>query len=308
MDRSEQRFMLSQCKQNVNQKQLCSFTAFTTIWLQVDWTRHLSSRESGRYLREVTNVPHALPFDDPQAFLDGQVMVVNKPLTWTSFDVVNKLRYGLRGLTGKKKIKVGHAGTLDPLATGVLVVCCGKATKTIDALQAQSKVYTATIRLGAHTPSLDAETEVDAWASDPQIVRQLNREDVQAAIQQFVGELSQRPPMYSAKKVEGVKAYDAARKGQTVALRLATIHVHAFEIVDLEHREVQSHPVLDVQVSIHCSKGTYIRSLARDLGEVLQVGGTLTALCRVSSGTHHIDQAWTVDALVERIQAASPSS
>ena len=113
------------------------------------------------------NAPHSLPFERPEAFLEGQTMVIDKPLTWTSFDVVNKVRYALRGFTGVKKIKVGHAGTLDPLATGVLVVCCGRATKTIDTLQAQEKVYTATIRLGAHTPSLDAETEVDRWSNAP---------------------------------------------------------------------------------------------------------------------------------------------
>ena len=244
---------------------------------------------------------HDLPFDRPEAFLEGQVMVIDKPLTWTSFDVVNKVRYALRGFTGAKKIKVGHAGTLDPLATGVLVVCCGRATKTIDTLQAQAKVYTATIRLGAHTPSLDAETEVDAWAVDPSAVTLLTEEAVAKAAASLTGTLEQRPPLYSAKKVDGVKAYDAARKGADIKLRMSTVTVDVFQIDRAVAQEVDGHPVFDVDVTIHCSKGTYIRSLARDLGDALGVGGTLTALCRVSSGDFHVDHAWSVDALVAEL-------
>ena len=228
-------------------------------------------------------------------------MVIDKPLTWTSFDVVNKVRYALRGFTGAKKIKVGHAGTLDPLATGVLVVCCGRATKTIDTLQAQAKVYTATVRLGAHTPSLDAETEVDAWAVDPSAVTSLTEEAVAKAAASLTGTLEQRPPLYSAKKVDGVKAYDAARKGADIKLRTSTVTVDVFQIDRAVAQEVDGHPVFDVDVTIHCSKGTYIRSLARDLGDALGVGGTLTALCRVSSGNYHVDQAWSVDALVAEL-------
>ncbi|MEE2837844.1 MAG: tRNA pseudouridine(55) synthase TruB [Bacteroidota bacterium] len=244
---------------------------------------------------------HDLPFDRPEAFLEGQVMVIDKPLTWTSFDVVNKVRYALRGFTGAKKIKVGHAGTLDPLATGVLVVCCGRATKTIDTLQAQAKVYTATVRLGAHTPSLDAETEVDAWAADPSSVTSLTEEAVAKAAASLTGTLEQRPPLYSAKKVDGVKAYDAARKGADIKLRTSTVTVDVFQIDRAVAKEVDGHPVFDVDVTIHCSKGTYIRSLARDLGDALGVGGTLTALCRVSSGNYHVDHAWSVDALVAEL-------
>lgn len=244
---------------------------------------------------------HDLPFDRPEAFLEGQVMVIDKPLTWTSFDVVNKVRYALRGFTGAKKIKVGHAGTLDPLATGVLVVCCGRATKTIDTLQAQAKVYTATVRLGAHTPSLDAETEVDAWAADPSAVTSLTEEAVAKAAASLTGTLEQRPPLYSAKKVDGVKAYDAARKGADIKLRTSTVTVDVFQIDRAVAKEVDGHPVFDVDVTIHCSKGTYIRSLARDLGDALGVGGTLTALCRVSSGNYHVDHTWSVDALVAEL-------
>ena len=174
--------------------------------------------------------PHSLPFNQPDAFLEGQVMVIDKPLTWTSFDVVNKVRYALRGFTGVKKIKVGHAGTLDPLATGVLVVCCGRATKTIDSLQAQAKVYTATIRLGAHTPSLDAETEVDRWAEDPVQVLSLSRENIQDATATLTGLLEQRPPLFSAKKVDGVKAYDAARNGADIKLRTSSVTVEVFKV------------------------------------------------------------------------------
>ena len=244
---------------------------------------------------------HDLPFHRPEAFLEGQVMVIDKPLTWTSFDVVNKVRYALRGFTGAKKIKVGHAGTLDPLATGVLVVCCGRATKTIDTLQAQAKVYTATVRLGAHTPSLDAETEVDVWAEDPSAVTSLTEEAVAKAAATLTGTLEQRPPLYSAKKVDGVKAYDAARKGADIKLRTSTVTVDVFRVDRAVAQEVDGHPVFDVDVTIHCSKGTYIRSLARDLGDALGVGGTLTALCRVSSGDFHMDHAWSVDALVDEL-------
>ena len=228
-------------------------------------------------------------------------MVIDKPLTWTSFDVVNKVRYALRGFTGAKKIKVGHAGTLDPLATGVLVVCCGRATKTIDTLQAQTKVYTATVRLGAHTPSLDAETEVDVWAEDPSAVTSLTEEAVAKATATLTGTLEQRPPLYSAKKVDGVKAYDAARKGADIKLKTSTVTVDVFRVNRAVAQEVDGHPVFDVDVTIHCSKGTYIRSLARDLGDALGVGGTLTALCRVSSGDFHVDHAWSVDALVNEL-------
>jgi tRNA pseudouridine55 synthase len=244
---------------------------------------------------------HELPFERPEAFLEGQVMVIDKPLTWTSFDVVNKVRYALRGFTGAKKIKVGHAGTLDPLATGVLVVCCGRATKTIDTLQTQAKVYIATVRLGAHTPSLDAETEVDAWAKDPAAVTELTEEAVAKAAASLTGTLEQRPPLYSAKKVDGVKAYAAARKGADIKLRTSTVTVDLFQVDRTVAQKVDGHPVFDVDVTIHCSKGTYIRSLARDLGDALGVGGTLTALCRVSSGDFHVDHAWSVDALVDEL-------
>ena len=235
-------------------------------------------------------------------------MVIDKPLTWTSFDVVNKVRYALRGFTGAKKIKVGHAGTLDPLATGVLVVCCGRATKTIDTLQAQAKVYTATVRLGAHTPSLDAETKVDAWAEDPSAVTSLTEEAVAKAAASLTGTLEQRPPLYSAKKVDGVKAYDAARKGADIKLRTSTVTVDTFQFDRAFAQEVDGHPVFDVDVTIHCSKGTYIRSLARDLGDALGVGGTLTALCRVSSGDFHVDHAWSVDALVAELNSNPTTS
>lgn len=251
---------------------------------------------------------HGLPFHRPEAFLEGQVMVIDKPLTWTSFDVVNKVRYALRGFTGAKKIKVGHAGTLDPLATGVLVVCCGRATKTIDTLQAQAKVYTATVRLGAHTPSLDAETEVDVWAEDPSAVTSLTEKAVVKAAASLTGTLEQRPPLYSAKKVDGVKAYAAARKGTDIKLRTSTVTVDVFRVDRAVAQEVDGHPVFDVDVTIHCSKGTYIRSLARDLGDALGVGGTLTALCRVSSGEFHVDHAWSVDALVDELNRNRTSS
>ena len=247
-------------------------------------------------------------FQTWEDFQEGQVLLLDKPLEWTSFDVVNKVRYAIRKGGGFRKIKVGHAGTLDPLATGVLVVCCGRATKTIDTLQAQAKVYTATIRLGAHTPSLDAETDVDRWAADPALVHNLSLEDIQNATATLTGPLEQRPPMFSAKKVDGVKAYDAARKGATIKLRTSSVTVDVFRVEELRSLDVESHPVIDVDVTIHCSKGTYIRSLARDLGDALGVGGTLTALCRVSSGDFHVDHAWTVDDLVAQFNRNGATS
>ena len=187
-------------------------------------------------------------------------------------------------------------------------MCCGRATKTIDALQAQEKVYTATVRLGAHTPSLDAETAVDRWAEDPERVLGLTAEQVGQAADALTGTLEQRPPIFSAKKVDGVKAYDAARKGADIQLRTSTVTVSEFRIDGLTPAEVDGHPVLDVDVTIRCSKGTYIRSLARDLGDALGVEGTLTALCRVSSGDFHVDHAWTVEDLVARLNDRAPNA
>lgn len=228
----------------------------------------------------------------PEDFLAGQVLLINKPLGWTSFDVVNKLRFALRNYTGNKKIKVGHAGTLDPLATGLLIVCTGKYTKRIDALLGLPKSYRATIKLGAETPTYDAETEPTQTYN----ISGLNLETVKSAMCNFVGEIDQLPPMFSAIKQDGKKLYELARKGQEVARKPRQVNVSRFEVV------AENWP--EITTEIDCSKGTYIRSLAHDLGKALGAGAYLTALARTAIGPHQLQDAWQLDALVEDINAA----
>ena len=222
----------------------------------------------------------------PEDFLTGQVLLINKPLGWTSFDVVNKIRYALRNYTGNKKIKVGHAGTLDPLATGLLIICTGKFTKRIDEYQGMPKSYRATIKLGAETPSYDAETQ----PSQTYDISHLNIEDVTAAMQNFVGELDQYPPIYSAIKQDGKKLYELARKGEEVELRPRKVLVTKFELVENKWPEIVA--------DIDCSKGTYIRSLAHDLGKALNAGGYLTGLVRTSIGEFNLREAQELDAFI----------
>ena len=210
-------------------------------------------------------------FKELEDFMEGQILLIDKPLEWTSFDVVNKVRGHLRHALKVKKIKVGHAGTLDPLATGVLVVCTGKATKRIETLQAQDKSYTATIRLGAHTPCLDAELPVDTWADSAH----LTPDAIEQAATGLRGTIEQMPPRYSAKKVNGQKAYAVARKGGEIMLKRASIEIKKLKIQAVQHRVIDQNNVVDVEVEIDCTKGTYIRSIARDLGETLGVGGPL---------------------------------
>ena len=222
----------------------------------------------------------------PEDFLTGQVLLINKPLGWTSFDVVNKIRYALRNYTGNKKIKVGHAGTLDPLATGLLIICTGKFTKRIDEYQGMPKSYRATIKLGAETPSYDAETQ----PSQTYDISHLNIEDVTTAMQNFVGELDQYPPIYSAIKQDGKKLYELARKGEEVELRARKVLVTKFELVENKWPEIVA--------DIDCSKGTYIRSLAHDLGKALNAGGYLTGLVRTSIGEFNLREAQELDAFI----------
>jgi len=245
-------------------------------------------------------------------FLEGQVLVVDKPLQWTSFDVVNKIRGTIRHTFNIRKIKVGHAGTLDPLATGVLIICTGRKTKTIDLLQAEQKTYTGTIRLGVTTPSFDAETDIDSWGD----LSQIDALDIvsisSAASKNLIGPLDQMPPQYSAKKVDGVTAYKAARKGKTVALKTKPVTVNSFEItsfseVNIKSENENSHRVVDVNFKVVCSKGTYIRALARDLGKVLKVGGTLMALRRIKSGKFKVENAWDLSELLDRVKSCAPS-
>jgi len=238
-------------------------------------------------------------FKELEDFMEGQILLVDKPLEWTSFDVVNKVRGHLRHALKVKKIKVGHAGTLDPLATGVLVVCTGKATKRIETLQAQDKSYTATIRLGAHTPCLDAELPVEKWADSAH----LTRTAIEKAATGLRGFLEQMPPRYSAKKVNGQKAYAVARKGGEIMLNRANIEIKKLEIQAVQHRVIDQNNVVDVDVEIDCTKGTYIRSIARDLGETLGVGGHLIALRRTMNGPFPIANCVQLPALIQTIES-----
>jgi tRNA pseudouridine55 synthase len=239
-----------------------------------------------------------MDFSSLQRFVDGQVLLVDKPLEWTSFDVVNKLRWALRNALGVKKFKVGHAGTLDPLATGVLVICTGRATKAIEGLQSDAKSYTATIRLGAQTPCLDAELPVEKWVDAGHI----DRAAVEAAALQQTGPIAQMPPLYSAKKIKGQKAYAVARKGGDIELKPAHIEITRFAVTSVEPRTVDGrHAVVDVTAEIDCSKGTYIRAIARDLGEALGVGAYLTGLRRTASGVYKIDQCAPLEDLLKQV-------
>jgi tRNA pseudouridine55 synthase len=240
-----------------------------------------------------------MDFSSQQRFVDGQVLLVDKPLEWTSFDVVNKLRWALRNRLGVKKFKVGHAGTLDPLATGVLVICTGRATKAIASLQSDAKSYTATIRLGATTPCLDAELPVSAWAD----AEHIDKEAVVAAAAQQTGTIEQMPPLYSAKKIKGQKAYAVARKGGDIELKPASIQISRFDIGSVEARTVDGHAVVDVTAEIDCSKGTYIRAIARDLGNTLGVGGHLISLRRTQSGSYAIDACKPLADVLSAIEA-----
>ncbi len=205
-------------------------------------------------------------------FLDGEILYFDKPLEWTSFDLVNKVRYMIKRKLGVKKFKIGHAGTLDPLATGVLVVCTGKATKRIEELQYQTKEYVATLRLGATTPSFDLEQEIDAEYPTEHITREM----VEETLKSFLGEIQQIPPVYSAVKVNGKRAYDYARKGNEVELKPKLLVIDEIELLDCQL------PYITIRVV--CSKGTYIRALARDIGIALKSGAHLTSLRRTRVG------------------------
>ena len=210
---------------------------------------------------------------------EGRVILVNKPVGWTSFDIVNKIRYKL------KVKKVGHAGTLDPLASGLLIVCTGNKTREIEQFMGMEKEYTGTLTLGATTPSHDLETEVEP-AGDPSAI---DPEQIKSAAAHFTGAISQVPPTYSAVKVGGKRAYLMARKGRAFDLPPRQVHIHTFEITQIDL------PV--VTFRIVCSKGTYIRSLARDFGDYLKVGAYLSGLCRTKIGPYRLDDASEIDAI-----------
>ena len=228
-------------------------------------------------------------------FTDGEVFLIDKPYKWTSFDVISKLRSHIRGRLGLKKLKVGHAGTLDPLATGLVIVCTGKFTKRINEFQDAIKEYTGTICLGATTPSFDLEKEIDqtfdiSHLTDPLIL--------DTALQ-FIGDMDQMPPQFSAKKINGKRAYEYARQNKEIDLQTRKITISEFEITGIN--------LPDIDFRIVCTKGTYIRAIARDFGEALNCGGHLTVLRRTKNGSMNVEEAQTLDEIMQEISAWASS-
>jgi tRNA pseudouridine55 synthase len=223
-------------------------------------------------------------------YKNGQVLLIDKPLTWTSFQVVNKLRWEIRQRFNIKKIKVGHAGTLDPLATGLLIICTGKQTKQIDSYQGQVKEYTGTFTLGGTTPSYDLETAVDETFA----IAHISEELLHKTTEQFTGEIQQKPPIFSAIKKDGKRLYQLARKGETTEIKERTVTVSKFEITKINLPEVA--------FRIICSKGTYIRSIAFDFGKALNSGAHLSALRRTKIGDFSVDNALSVEQFIEKLK------
>ena len=219
---------------------------------------------------------------------DGYVAVIDKPLEWTSADVVRKVKFKLQRM-GYRKIKVGHAGTLDPLATGILIVCIGRATKRVDALQAERKEYVAELMLGATTPSFDMEHPVDKTYPTEHITRQM----VEDALRSLEGERLQAPPLYSAKKGEGVRAYEFARQGEEVELKKALINIYSLSL--------EEYDLPKIRIRVECSKGTYIRSLAQEIGEAVNSGAYLTSLRRTASGDFKVENAWQLEDFLKKL-------
>jgi tRNA pseudouridine55 synthase len=226
-------------------------------------------------------------FNSIQDFADGQLLLVNKPYNWTSFDVVGKIRNSFKPL----KLKVGHAGTLDPLATGLLIICTGKMTKQIDTFQAQEKEYTGTMVLGATTPSYDMETDPDQKFD----ISHITEQQIKDTCPQFTGDIQQYPPAHSAIKIDGERLYEKARRSEDVELRLRSVTITEFEITDIALPEISFRVV--------CSKGTYIRSLVHDFGKALNNGAYLSKLRRTRSGDFKVDDAYEVMELVGTVRA-----
>ncbi|HKJ06764.1 MAG TPA: tRNA pseudouridine(55) synthase TruB [Flavobacteriaceae bacterium] len=222
-------------------------------------------------------------------FKEGQVILIDKPLEWTSFQVVNKLRWHIKRKFNIKKIKVGHAGTLDPLATGLLIICTGKFTKKIEEFQAQVKEYTGEITLGATTPSYDLETEINQHYSVNHITSKL----ITDTSKLFIGDIEQKPPLFSAIKKDGKRLYNVAREGGTVEINARPVKIFQFEIVTIEMPKVEFRVV--------CSKGTYIRSLAYDFGVALNSGAHLTQLRRTKIGEFSVENAQTIEGFIENL-------
>jgi tRNA pseudouridine55 synthase len=219
----------------------------------------------------------------------GQVLLIDKPLNWTSFQAVNKLRWEIRQAFNIKKIKVGHAGTLDPLATGLLVICTGKMTKQIESFQGQIKEYTGTITLGSTTPSYDLESEINETFPTDHITEDL----IHKTTKQFIGEINQFPPVFSALKKDGKRLYEYARAGEAVEVKSRKITIEAFEITNINGNGIDFRVV--------CSKGTYIRSLANDFGKALQSGGHLSALRRTKIGDFNVDNALSIEGFIKKL-------
>jgi tRNA pseudouridine55 synthase len=220
-------------------------------------------------------------------FIEGEVLYFNKPLTWTSFNLVAKVKYPLLRKLRIKKLKVGHAGTLDPLATGVMIICTGKATKRIEEFQYQTKEYIASIKLGATTPSYDLEKEVDATYPTEHITREL----VEETLKKFIGSIEQIPPAFSACKIDGERAYELARAGKEVELKPKTLVIDEIELLECNLPEIK--------IRVVCSKGTYIRALARDIGEALNSGAHLTGLIRTRVGDVKLEHCMEIENFVE---------
>lgn len=214
---------------------------------------------------------------------EGQVLLFDKPLHWTSFQVVNKVRWLIKQKFGLKKIKVGHAGTLDPLATGLVILCTGKATKTIESLMGQTKIYTGEFTLGATTPSYDLETEIDKRFE----ISHINQELIEKALAKFQGEIMQRPPIFSALKKEGKRLYEFARKGEDVDIPKRQVEIDNFEIIE--------NNLPQLKFKVQCSKGTYIRSLAYDFGKALDSGAYLSELRRTHIGDYQVENALSIE-------------
>jgi len=265
----------------------------------------------------LTVISPGQPFPEP--FPQGAVFLIDKPLAWTSFDVVNKLRYFLSRRLGQKKLKVGHAGTLDPLATGLLVICVGAYTKRIDELQATSKTYEGSITFGATTPSFDLEKAPDVFFPTGHLTKAV----LETALPQFQGDILQVPPIFSAVKVDGRRLYKNARTGEEVELPHRPVHIDTFELVGELRPVVRSHaeagviskkgvPImlhpdypdgLQIDFRVVCSKGTYIRSLANDIGQAVGSGAYLSRLVRTGSGGFDLKNAWSIENLVEWVDS-----
>lgn len=225
-------------------------------------------------------------------FEEGEILAFDKPLRWTSFDLVAKVRWNLCRKIGKKKLKVGHTGTLDPLATGVVIVCTGKKTKLIDQLQYDVKEYVATLQLGATTPSFDLEKEIDQTYPTEHITRALINE----VIPQFIGEQWQVPPIFSAVQINGKRAYEFARKGQEVELKPKLLVIDEIEVLNFDEKNMQ------LTIRVVCSKGTYIRALARDIGRKLNSGAHLIALRRTRVGNTRVEECYTIEQFLEKLK------